>query len=116
VEGQNNAVAVLQYTSTKGFYVEGYDANRFRDRWGLIHARQMPAALYDAKHMKPSPLGVEYLLPIFTDAIGNDDMEHTRQTLFAAGNLAQPYHSINTDINKRIRCIEAEVVAAQKAA
>jgi hypothetical protein len=55
-------------------------------------------------------------LPIFTDAIGDDDMEHTRQTLFAAGNLAQPYHSINTDINKRIRCIEAEVVAAQKAA
>jgi len=116
VEGQNNAVAVLQYTSTKGFYVDGYDANRFRDRWGLIHARQMPAALYDSKHMKPSALGIEYLLPIFTDAIGDDDMEHTRQTLFAAGNLAQPYHSINTDINKRIRCIEADVVAAQKAA
>jgi len=116
VEGRNNAVAVLQYTSTRGFYVEGYDANRFRDRWGLIHARQMPPALYDSKHMKPSPLGVEYLLPIFTDAIGDDDMEHTRQTLFAAGNLAQPYHSINTDINKRIRCIEADVVTAQKAA
>ena len=42
-------------------------------------------------------------MPIFTDAIGDDDVEHMRQTLFDPGNLAQPYHSINTDINKRIR-------------
>jgi ATP-dependent phosphofructokinase / diphosphate-dependent phosphofructokinase len=109
VEGRNNAVAVLQYTTNQGFHVEGYDANRFRDRWGLIHARQMHAALYDPKLMKPSRLGIEYLLPIFTDAIGEDDMEHTRQTLFAAGNLAQPYHSINTDVHKRIRYLESEV-------
>jgi len=46
-EGRNNAVAVLQYSRSKGFNVEGYDANRFRDRWGLIHARQMHPALYD---------------------------------------------------------------------
>ena len=103
VEGRNNAVSVLQYHSSKGFYVEGYDANRFRDRWGLIHARKMHPLLYDAKLMKPSKLGMEYLLPIFTDAIGLDDMEHTRRTLFAAGNLSQPYHSINTDVHKRIR-------------
>ncbi len=102
-EGRNNAVAVLQYSRTTGFNVQGYDANRFRDRWGLIHARQMHPALYDARLMKPSPMGIEYLLPIFTNAIGDDDMEHTRQTLFATGNLTQPYHSINTDINKRIR-------------
>ena len=31
-----------------------------------------------------------------------------RQTLFDAGNLSQPYHSINTDINKRIRYLEPE--------
>ncbi len=102
-DGRNNAVSVLQYSKSTGFHVEGYDANRFRDRWGLIHARQMHPALYDTKLLKPSRLGIEYLLPIFTSAIGNDDMEHTRQTLFAAGNLTQPYHSINTDINKRIR-------------
>ena len=107
VEGRNNAVSVLQHDSAKGFHVEGYDANRFRDRWGLIHARQMHPALYDPKLMKPSRLGIDYLLPIFTDAIGDDDAEHMRQTLFAAGNLAQPYHSINTDVNKRIRFIEA---------
>jgi 6-phosphofructokinase 1 len=108
VEGRNNTVSVLQYNSQKGFHVDGYDANRFRDRWGLIHARHMHPALYDSNLMKPSKLGIDYLLPIFTDAIGEDDAEHMRQTLFAAGNLAQPYHSINTDVNKRIRYIQEE--------
>jgi 6-phosphofructokinase len=108
MEGRNNAVSILQYNSNKGFYVEGYDANRFRDRWGHIHARKMHPALYDPKLMKPSRLGIDYLLPIFTDAIGDDDAEHMRQTLFAAGNLAQPYHSINTDVNKRIRYLDTE--------
>src|SRR5438552_8973162 len=106
VEGHNNAVAVLQYKDDKGFHVEGYDANRFRDRWGLIHARHMHPELYDPRLMKPSRLGVDYLTPIFTDAIGEDDMEHMRATLFASGNLTQPYHSINTDVNKRIRYLE----------
>src|SRR5262245_21412978 len=107
VEGRNNAVSVLQYRAQKGFHVEGYDANRFRDRWGLIHARQMHPAFYDPKLMKTSRLGVDYLLPIFTDAIGNDDAEYIRQTLFDPGNLAQPYHSINTDVHKRIRYLES---------
>jgi len=106
VEGRNNAVSVLQHNARKGFHVEGYDANRFRDRWGLIHARQMHSAFYDPRLMKPSRLGVNYLLPIFTDAIGNDDAEYMRQTLFDPGNLAQPYHSINTDVNKRIHFLE----------
>ncbi|HAM72698.1 MAG TPA: 6-phosphofructokinase [Verrucomicrobiales bacterium] len=103
VEGRNNAVSILQYTGSRGFHVEGYDANRFRDRWGLIHARHMHPSLYDPVQMKPSAMGIDYLTPIFTDAIGEDDMEHMRQTLFASGNLTQPYHSINTDVNKRIR-------------
>lgn len=106
VEGRNNAIAVLQYNARKGFHVEGYDANRFRDRWGLIHARFMHPALYDPISMKPSRLGIDYLLPIFTDAIGSDDAEEMRQTLFNPGNLAQPYHSINTDIQKRIRYLQ----------
>jgi hypothetical protein len=58
--------------------------------------------------MKPSQLGIEYMLPIFTGAIGEDDMEHTRRTLFAPGNLTRPYHSINTDVHKRIRYLQAE--------
>src|ERR1700692_4423026 len=97
VEGRNNAVSVLQYHSQKGFHVEGYDANRFRDRWGLIHARQMHPALYHPSLMKPSKIGIDYLMPIFTDAIGNDDAEHLRQTLFDPGNLAHAFHATNTD-------------------
>ena len=31
-----------------------------------------------------------------------------RQTLFDPGNLSQPYHSINTDVNKRIRYLESD--------
>jgi ATP-dependent phosphofructokinase / diphosphate-dependent phosphofructokinase len=108
VEGRNNAVSVLQYHSQKGFHVDGYDANRFRDRWGLIHARQMHRSMYDPLMMKPSRIGIDYLMPIFTDAIGSDDAEHMRQTLFDPGNLAQPYHSINTDVHKRIRYLEAD--------
>ena len=108
VEGRNNAVSILQYSSTKGFHVEGFDANRFRDRWGHIHARSLHTTLYDPILMKPSKLGIDYLLPIFTDAIGNDDAEHMRSTLFDPGNLAQPYHSMNTDVHKRIRYLEME--------
>jgi 6-phosphofructokinase len=108
VEGRNNAVSVLQYDAERGFHVEGYDANRFRDRWGLIHARQMHPALYDPLLMKPSRLGMDYLIPIFSDAIGSDDAEHMRQTLFDPGNLAQPYHSINTDVHKRIRYLDVD--------
>jgi ATP-dependent phosphofructokinase / diphosphate-dependent phosphofructokinase len=109
LEGHNNTIAVLQYDPKRGFYVDGYDANRFRDRWGYIHARRMYPAFYDSNLMKPSRIGIDYLLPIFTDAIGEDDMEHMRRTLFSHGNLAQPYHSINTDVNKRIRYLESVV-------
>jgi 6-phosphofructokinase 1 len=108
LEGRTNAVAILQYNTARGFHVEGYDGNRFLDRWGHMHARQMHPDFYDTRLLKPSRAGIEYLLPIFTDAIGNDDMEHTRQTLFAPGNLVQPYHSINTDIDKRIRYLQPD--------
>lgn len=46
LEGHNNAMSTLQYSSTKGFQVDGYDGNRFRDRWGYIHARRMDPLLY----------------------------------------------------------------------
>ena len=106
LEGQNNTVATLQWNRDQGFHVDSFDANRFLDRWGLIHARQMHLSFYDAELMKPSRVGIEYLLPIFTNAVGHDDVEHIRQTLFNSGNLIEPYHSPNTDVNKRIRYIE----------
>jgi hypothetical protein len=67
----------------------------------------MYPAFYDPKLMKPSRIGIDYLLPIFTDSIGEDDIEHMRRTFFSPGNLAQPYHSINIDVNKRIRYLAA---------
>lgn len=106
LEGRNNATAVLQYNEERGFYVEGHDANRFRDRWGHIHARRMHPSMYDSDRLKPSQMGIDYLKPIFANAIGEDDVEHLRQTMFAPGNLTQPYHSINTDVNKRIRYLQ----------
>lgn len=106
VEGQTNAVATLQWSREHGFYVDSHDGNSFRDRWGHIHARQVHPSFYDPERMKPSRMGIEYLMPIFDKAIGHDDVEHIRQTLFRSGNLIEPYHSVNTDVNKRIRFLE----------
>ncbi len=72
-------------------------------RPGLIPARKMHPSFNDAKRMKSSQL-MDYRMPIFTDAIGEDDR---RRTLLAAGNFSQPYHSINTDVPTRIRHLEA---------
>lgn len=105
-EGQNNAVAVLQWGREQGFFVDSFEGHRLRDRWGQIHARPMHASFYDDERMKPSQVGIDYLLPIFTSAIGHDDVEHIRHTLFDSGNLMLPYHSINTDVNKRIRYLQ----------
>ena len=104
--GLNDGVAILQWNNRAGFHVDSIDGHAFRDRWGHIHPRFVHPSFYDPEQMQPSRLGIEYLLPIFTDAIGADDMEHTRQTLFDSGNLFRPYHSVNTDIHKRIRFVE----------
>jgi 6-phosphofructokinase 1 len=101
VDGKCNVVAVLQWDRAHGFHVADIPANDFRDRWGLIHARQMHESFYDPNLMRPSEVGIEYLLPIFTNSIGPDDTEAARG-LFDPGNLMKPYHSVNTDIGKRI--------------
>ena len=106
LDGHNNACAVLQWSVKRGFHVDSYDGNGFRDRWGFIHARQMHPSFYDPQLMKPSKIGIDYLLPIFSNAIGYDDVEHIRDSLFDSGNLTQPYHSVNVDVAKRIRYLE----------
>lgn len=106
LEGQNNSVASLQWNREAGFHLSSHNGNIFRDRWGQIHARRVHPSFYDPHHMQPSRTGIEYLLPIFTSAIGHDDVEHTRQTLFDSGNLFRRYHSVNTDIHKRIRYLD----------
>jgi ATP-dependent phosphofructokinase / diphosphate-dependent phosphofructokinase len=107
MEGRVNYVSILQWDQARGFHVDGIPANDFRDRWGLIHARQMHPSFYDPYALKPSQVGIDYLLPIFTNCIGQDDMESVRQSLFNSGNLTRPYHSVNTDVNKRIRYLES---------
>src|SRR5206468_2453256 len=47
LEGQNNALSILQRSRDKGFYVDSYDGNAFRDRWGTIHARFMHPSFND---------------------------------------------------------------------
>jgi ATP-dependent phosphofructokinase / diphosphate-dependent phosphofructokinase len=106
LEGRVNGVSILMWTRERGFHVAGVDANDFRDRWGHIHARQLHPSFYDAKNLRLSPTGVSYLLPIFANAIGTDDMEYVRQSLFQTGNLTQPYHSVNVDVNKRIAYLD----------
>jgi 6-phosphofructokinase 1 len=67
----------------------------------------MHPAFYDATMLRPSKTGIEYLLPIFTTAIGHDDTEAIRQSVFDSGNLVRPYHSVNTDLAKRIKFLES---------
>jgi len=108
IEGHTNRVATLQWCNNKGFQVDSFDATQFRDRYGLIHPRSMHSSFFDAEHLRPSRTGIEYLLPIFTNALAESDLEFVRRTAFAPGNLTHPYHSPNTDINKRIRYIKTE--------
>jgi hypothetical protein len=72
----------------------------------LIHPRQVHSSFYDAERLGLSRMGVDYLLPIFSTAIGAEDMAEVQQSLFSSGNLTQPYHSVNVDINKRICYLE----------
>jgi 6-phosphofructokinase len=109
LEGHNNVVAILQWDRQRGFHLASSTGNAFRDRWGHIHARKMHPTFYDKERMRPSRLGIEYLTQVLTHAIGSEDVESIRNTLFAPGNLLEPYHSLNTDMAKRI-CYLAEEV------
>jgi 6-phosphofructokinase 1 len=106
LEGQANTVAVLQWSTERGFYLDSVAANVLRDRFGLIHARRMHPSFYDPERLRPSQTGIEYLKPIFTDCISGEDLEMFRTGLFHPGNLTRPYHSVNTDMHKRIRYLE----------
>ena len=103
VQGQNNSVATLQYSQKDGFRLDSLPANKLRDRWGEIHPRSLHPSFYDARRFQPSKRGVEYLLPIFTNAIGPDDTERLRAELFSPGHLSTRYQSVNVDIHKRLQ-------------
>ncbi|MGH7127244.1 MAG: 6-phosphofructokinase, partial [Planctomycetaceae bacterium] len=98
---QNNTVATLQYSQKDGFHLDSLGANKLRDRWRVIHPRCVHPSLYDPHRFQPSKLGLQYLLPIFTNAIGTDDVECMRSGLFHPGNLTSRYQSVNVDMQKR---------------
>jgi 6-phosphofructokinase 1 len=103
VHNQNNYIATLQWTQEKGFTLDSIHANKLRDRWSAIHPRSLHPLFYDAHRFQPSKLGIEFLKPIFTGAIGTGDVEFIRTTLFNPGNLTSRYQSINVDVHKRMR-------------
>ena len=102
-DGETNEIATIQYRPDSGFVLSSISANKLRDQWGEIHPREVHPALYDARRMQLSQFGIDYLKPIFTNAIGADDVECIRTQMFSAGSLSNRYQSVNTDIRKRIR-------------
>jgi len=106
LDGNVNALAILQWTHERGVYLDSLPANDCRDRYGHIHARKMHPDFYVPQLLRSSLLGNEYLSPIFTDSIGSDDTEAMRRRTFDPGNLVRPYHSVNTEMQKRIRYLE----------
>lgn len=108
LDGQTNCMSLLQHDASRGFHVTGTDARQLRDKWGLIHARQLHPDLYDPVLMRPTRKGADYLMPIFTNAIGQDDLDHIRDTLFAHANLLLPYQSLHAEVGRRIRYLGHE--------
>jgi 6-phosphofructokinase 1 len=108
VEGRNNVVATLQWNRAQGFYLDSFEANGLRDRWGFIHARKLHPSFYDPQRLQPSRVGIEYLRTLFTHALGQEDVDSIRATLFRPDNLIEPYHSLNTDVAKRIRFLDSQ--------
>lgn len=100
--GENNQLATLQYSAEDGFHVSSLSANRLRDPSGEIRARTIHPTMYDAERMRLTDFGREYLQPIFTNAIGWDDVEFLRAETFSPGNLATRFQSVNVDIRKRL--------------
>ncbi len=101
--GQTNVIATLQYSESGGFDVSSYPAGRLRDARGEIRARILHPSFYDARRMQLTDFGRDYLEPIFSDAVGWDDVEFIRSRTFSAGSLTSRFHSVNVDIRRRIR-------------
>lgn len=102
---RSNQLAILQYSAAGGFEMSSMSAHRLRDPWGKIHSRTLHPSMYDSERMHLSDFGREYLHPIFTNAIGWDDVEFTRAETFSPGNLTNRFQSVNVDIAKRIRLL-----------
>jgi 6-phosphofructokinase len=101
--GQSNRVATLQWNAEEfTFAVDDYDAGVFRDECGEIHPRTVHPDLYDSANLAITAAAHQYLQPIFNNAIGADDTEYIRQSLFDSGNLHDTYQSVNVKLQNRI--------------
>ncbi len=83
VSGETNEIATIQYEPEKGLVLSSVAANKLRDQWGEIHPREVHLSMYDTARMQLSPFGIQYLKPIFTNAIGQDDVEFIRTQMFS---------------------------------
>jgi ATP-dependent phosphofructokinase / diphosphate-dependent phosphofructokinase len=106
LDGHNSAMATLQWTAADGFRVDSVRTNKLRDSSGIIQPRLIHPSFFDSQRLWPSRLGIQYLLPIFTDAVGADDVEQLRASVFRPSNLTVPYHSVNVDMEKRTRLLD----------
>lgn len=103
VDGLSEVMATLQWRPDEKFCVDHVRTQDLCDPWGVAHPRTVHPQMYDPQRMQPSRLGAAYLVEIFDKAIGADDVEFVRQTIFDSGNLYRPYRSVNTDVAKRVR-------------
>jgi ATP-dependent phosphofructokinase / diphosphate-dependent phosphofructokinase len=106
IHEQNNHISTVQWSPENGFTLSQLSANKLRDQWGTIRARQIHPSFYDANRYQPSEIGREYLETIFNDAIGHEDLEVLHSRLFHPGNLLTRYQSFNIDIKKRTQFLD----------
>lgn len=106
IHEQNNHISTVQWSPESGFTLSQLSANKLRDQWGTIRARQLHPSFYDPARFQPSETGREYLETIFTDAIGHEDLEVLHSRLFHPGNLLTRYQSFNIDIRKRTQFLD----------
>ena len=102
VEGHNNSIATLQYTREFGIRLGSLSANKLRDPFGRIHPRRVHPCFFDDKRFQPSPIAKEYLRSVLTNALGSEDVEQMRATMFNPGKLSTRYQSVSIDIQRRI--------------
>jgi 6-phosphofructokinase 1 len=106
IQERNNYLSVLQWSEESGITLGELPANKLRDAWGNIRAREVHSSFYDPTSFQPSSLGRDYLNSIFTNAIGHEDVETIHARLFHPGNLSARYASINVDIQKRLQYLD----------
>ncbi len=106
VEGHNNSLATLQYTRESGIRLGSLAANKLRDPFGRIHPRRVHPCFFDDKRFQPSPIAKEYLRSVLTNALGSEDVEQMRATMFNPGKLSTRYQSVCIDIQRRIELLK----------